>query len=66
MCRYCEPDDSGDLETWVSPTFDNTRAYLDRYDDYEWALTSVYDDGRERNIVEISVNYCPICGRELN
>lgn len=67
MCEYCQPDAEGDFKDWKSPNWEYTRARLDRYGDYEWTLVSVCDGGAGHyNIVEIAVNNCPWCGRELD
>lgn len=59
MCRYCE----GELETYCDPDFEGIRAYLSSYDTGYWGLT--VSDG-DTSVLEISVENCPWCGRELD
>lgn len=63
MCKYCELDSDGDFETWADD--EGTRAYLNQYGHYEWSMTSVYDSSNGYNLVEVPINNCPWCGREL-
>ncbi len=66
MCKYCEPDEEGNLE-WLRDEPDNS-AWLEEYSS-EWGIvTSVTTQcfGMEcKTELYVSVKNCPMCGRKL-
>lgn len=61
MCKYCEPNNEGDLDMRYDPELEETHASLSEYDGLGWFLTVA----QMGDVAETSVEYCPWCGREL-
>lgn len=66
MCKHCEPNEAGNME-WLRDEPDNS-AWLEEYGDC-WALVAsatIMCCGRECSMEAfVSINHCPMCGREL-
>lgn len=66
MCKYCEPDEAGDVG-FLREEPDNS-AWLEEYRG-EWGIVACVTTqccGRECTTeAYVRVSYCPMCGRDL-
>lgn len=66
MCKYCEPDEAGNLE-WLRDEPDSS-AWLEEYNNEYGIVASVTEQccGRECSTeFYVRVRNCPMCGRKL-
>ena len=67
MCKYCEPDEAGNL-AFIEEDGNHLLAYLEDFGT-KWMLTveeiTICSGTECLSMVNTEVSYCPKCGREL-
>ena len=66
MCKYCEPDEAGNLKWFRDEPYISAR--LEEYR-HEWGIvtsvTMMFCGSEYTTESYMQVNYCPKCGRKL-